>query len=399
VALSGAESSWPQFLGPNRNGISNETGITTRLPEAGPLEVWRVKGGVGMSGIVTDGKRAITMVESEGQQTVLALEATTGKKLWQTPVAKAYRNGMGNGTRGTPTIAADSVFVFTGEGILAALDIDNGELRWKRDPITENKGKQAEYGMACSPLVVDDIVIVNAGVRGAALVAYRVKDGELAWSNGDESAGYSSPTLLTVDGVEQVVAMTGKSAVGVAPKTGERLWTYPFVTDYEANIATPIITPAGVFISSGENHGAAMLNINKTADAWHVTEVWTSFGRESVMRNEWQTSVLQGAYLYGMDNVGGAGPITHLCCVEAATGKLLWRENRFGKGNLVLADGKLIISTFKGELVIVTADPKGFNETARAKVVESTRQAPTLFNKCVYLRDNAEIVCVDVSTR
>jgi outer membrane protein assembly factor BamB len=387
---------WPQFLGPSRNGISAETGLIDNWPEGGPKEVWRVPGGVGMSGLAIKEGKLLTLVQRDGQQWVVALEAKTGKELWQTPLGSEYENQMGNGPRATPTIAGDRAFVFSGEGILAAVGLADGKLHWSHNVIKELKGKEADYGMACSPLVVGDQVIVIAGGDGAAVAAYNAKSGKLAWTAGDDPAGYSSPTLLKIGGKDQIVAYTGASAIGLAPQSGDVLWRYPYETDFNCNIATPLAIDGKVFISSGENHGSALLSLKPAGKTFDVAEAWTSQGAQSVLRNEWQTSILLDGHLYGFDNVGSAGPVTHLTCVNAATGKRAWQQVRFGKGNLIAADGKLFLSTMKGELVVVRASPEKYDEIGRATVIGSTRQAPALANGLLYLRDEKEIVCLDV---
>ena len=174
------------------------------------------------------------------------------------------------------------------------------------------------------------------------------------------------------------------------------LWRYSFKTNYECNIATPLEIKGQVFLSSGENHGSVLLALKPQAEKFELREVWSSFGPKSVLRNEWQTSMLVGGYLYGMDNVGGAGPITHLTCIEAATGERKWQEARFGKGNLIAADGKLFMTTMKGELVIARANPERYDEIGRATVLGPTRQAPALSNGRLFLRDDKEILCLDV---
>jgi outer membrane protein assembly factor BamB len=274
----------------------------------------------------------------------VALDAKTGKQLWQTPLGSEYENQMGNGPRATPTIAGDRAFVFSGEGILAAVGLADGKLLWSHHVVKELKGKEADYGMACSPLVVGENVIVIAGGDGAAVAAYNAKSGKLAWTAGDDPAGYSSPTLFKLGGKDQVVAYTGASAIGLAPTTGDLLWRYPYETDFNCNIATPLAVEGKVFISSGENHGSALLALKPAGDKFDVVEAWTSEGAQSVLRNEWQTSILLDGHLYGFDNVGSAGPVTHLTCVNAATGKRAWQQVRFGKGNLIAADGKLFCS-------------------------------------------------------
>ena len=395
-AAEPASQGWPQFLGPKRNGISHETDLINEFGPEGPKVVWRVPGGIGMSGIALDGRQAVTMLERDGKQQVVAFQMSDGAELWSQSVADGYRNAMGAGPRATPTIADGAIFVFTGEGILAALDQASGELQWRHDVVNEFQGEPAMYGMACSPLVVDGLVIVTAGVEGASVVAYDAQTGRLAWKSGDDAAGYSSPALLTAGGRRQVVAFTGGSAVGLEPSSGAELWRYPFVTDFDCNIATPIAVDDDVFISSGENHGCARLTLEPHGDVLQVTEAWTSFGPTSVLRNEWQTSVLIDGYLYGMDNVGGAGPITHLTCVDANTGERVWQQKRFGKGNLIAADGKLFIATLDGELVIVRATPDRFEELSRAEVFAGGRQAPALLDGRLYLRDSEEVLCIDI---
>lgn len=390
---------WPQFLGPNRNGVSAETGLLKTWPEGGPKEVWRVPGGVGMSGLAISQGRVVTLLQREGKQWAVALDARTSKPAWETPIAAAFSNTMGPGPRATPTISGDALYAFSGEGILLALQLSDGKITWQHNVVSDFDGKPAGYGMACSPLVTGDLVLVTAGVPGAAIIAYHRKTGALAWKSGSDTAGYSSPALLNVGGREQVVAFTGMAVVGLSPQSGEPLWRYSYETDFDCNIATPLAYKGQVFISSGENHGSALLALKPAGETFDVSEVWTSHGPSSVMRNEWQTSILLDDHLYGFDNVGPAGPVTHFNCIEIATGKRVWQQQRFGKGNLIAADGKLFISTIKGELIVARVSPKGYEELGRATVIESTRQAPALAGGLLYLRDGREIVCLDVRER
>ncbi len=387
---------WASFLGPKRNGLSTETGLLKAWPEGGPKVLWRVPGGVGMSGISISRGVAVTLVQREGQQWLVALDAATGQQKWQQKLAPAYQNPMGNGPRATPAISGDSVFAFTGEGILAAFDFGNGKPLWSRRVVKDLGGKEAEYGVASSPLVVGDRVVVTAGAAKGTVVAFDLKTGERAWAVGNDPAGYSSPTLLTLGGREQLVSYTGAAAVGIDPAKGSLLWRYPFETNYECNIAVPLSIDGKLFLSAGENHGSVLLTVKSQGDKVTLDEVWSSFGPKSVLRNEWQTSLLLGGYLYGMDNVGGAGPITNLTCINAATGERAWQEPRFGKGNLIAAEGKLWMSTMKGELILAEASSQRYIELGRVQLLGSTRQAPSLAKGLLYLRDDKEIVCVDV---
>ena len=403
LAEQGRTSEWPQFLGPERNGISTETGLLDTWPADGPPEVWRAKIGTGMSGLAISGGRLYTLVQKTSQQFVIALNANTGKPIWESAISNAYSNSMGNGPRATPTVSGERVFAFSGEGKLVALKTQDGEIVWSHDVVKEQGSEMpAEYGMACSPLIVGDLVIVTAGARHATVAAYDVKTGKPMWTAGrDQPAGYSSPAALNFGGKAQVVVLYGTAAEGLDPQTGQSLWRYAFKTDFNCNTATPIVHAGRVFLSAGENHGCVLLSLtpaeskDKTV-AWTVSEVWTSLGPKSVMRNEWQTSLVLGNHLFGFDNVGGAGPVTHLACLDLTTGERKWQKLRFGKGNFIAADGKLIISTIEGELVLVAANANQFEELARVKLLGMTRQAPALANGFVYLRDDQEIVCVDL---
>jgi outer membrane protein assembly factor BamB len=387
---------WPQFLGPQRSGISPATGLLSKWPEDGPQEVWRAAGGVGMSGLAVSGRRLVTLVQRDGQQRLVCLDSQTGKPSWQTVLAPEYKNGQGDGPRATPTIAGEQVLAFTGEGVLAAATLSDGKIQWSKNVVQELKGKVADYGMASSPLVVGDLVVVVAGAPQACVVAYRRSTGEKAWAAGDDATGYSSPVLLDVGGKRQLVVFTGSSAIGLAPETGKLLWRYPYETDYDCNIAAPVAVDGNVLISSGENHGSVLLKLVPQGETFQVEEVWKSNGTSSVLRCEWQTPILLKGYLYGLDNIGSAGPVTHLTCVKAATGERAWQQPRFGKSNLIAADGKLIFSTMAGEVVLVRATPDGFQELGRKQVLGATRQAPSLVDGRLYLRDDKEIVCLDV---
>ncbi|MCC7423517.1 MAG: PQQ-binding-like beta-propeller repeat protein [Planctomycetaceae bacterium] len=391
-------SDWPQFLGPSRNGISRETGLLKSWPADGPKQVFRVRGGVGMSGVAVHNGRAVTLLQRGGKQMVVALDALTGKTLCEVPVAPEYSNSMGNGPRATPALAGDMAYVFTGEGILAGVDLKTARVVWSHDTLDELGGREAEYGMASSPLLVGDVVVVTPGAAKGTVAAYDRKTGEPRWQtisgSGRDTAGYSSPTVLDAGGVSQIVALGGRAVIGISPRSGDLLWRYPYPTNFDCNIAVPIAQEGKILISAGENHGSVLLSLRPKT--FEITPVWESHGPESVLRNEWQTSILLDGALYGMDNVGGAGPVTHLTCVDFATGKRLWQQKRFGKGNLIAADGKLFLSMMSGELIVLKANPKEYEELGRAEVISSTRQAPSLANGLLYLRDDREILCLDV---
>jgi outer membrane protein assembly factor BamB len=350
-----------------------------------------------MSAVAVAGKYAVTMWNADNQQLLVALDARTGQTSWTTAIGPQYENSMGDGPRATPTIAGDIVYAYSGEGLLVAADLDSGELLWQVKAVDDSRAMPSDYGMSSSPLVVADRVIVHTGGSDSTVSAYDAKSGTRVWAAGSGPAGYSSPTLLEIDGVNQVVSFVGSGVLGLAPTDGKVLWSYPFKTPYDCNTATPIVVDGGIFISAGENHGCALLDVRKQGNNYKVAEKWKSVETKSVMRNEWQTSVLLDGFLYGFDNVGSAGPTTHLGCIRASTGERVWQESRFGKGNLTLADGKLWITTMDGELALAKASPDGYQELGRMKLFGKTRQSLSIAGGRGFIRDDNEVVCLKLA--
>lgn len=391
---------WNQFLGATRDGKSAESGLVDEIPATGLPVLWTVAAGAGQSGVAIRGNELFTVDQGASSQKLRCLDAATGETRWETELAPAYKNSMGDGPRATPTVTQSVVYSYTGDGILTASRRDNGQEIWAVDVPGRLSTEAAEYGMASSPLVVGDTVVVVAGTNrdggGATLVGFDARSGTTSWTAGAEPAGYSSPTLLNLAGRSQVVAFAGTAALGVDPANGNLLWRYPFKTEYFCNTASPIAIDGDLFLSAGENHGCVRLSLAPDGDQFTVSEKWSDIGPKAVLRNEWQTSLLHQGKLFGFDNVGSAGAVTHLSCVDADSGELVWRENRFGKGNATLAGQTLWITTFQGELVAVDASPDGFVQRGRQQVLGATRQAPAIAGGRMYVRDGKKIVCLDL---
>ncbi len=398
AALPGAAQvkSWSQFLGPNRDGISDETGLMDSWPEKGPKTVWKTKIGGGMSGIAVNKGVLFSMAQDGKNQYVLAVSAKSGAQVWRSVVSPRYENSMGDGPRATPTVHEGHVYAFGGDGILACRKEGDGAPVWTVDTIKKSGTKIIDYGMASSPLIVGDNVVVQVGGTGSAVMAFDAKSGELQWKSCDGTAGYSSPAIRQIGKEKHLVAFTGKGVWGMNSETGKELWRFSFPTDYDCNTSTPVSVDGKLLISSGENHGSVLLDIKKIDGQYVVEEVWESLGARSALRSEWQTPILKDGFLYGLDNVGSAGPVTNLVCVEAKSGKQIWSKKRFGKSNMIAADGKLFVTTKKGELVVVQINSEKFVELGRGDYFDDTRQAPALFDGHLYIRGLDSIVCVDV---
>jgi outer membrane protein assembly factor BamB len=392
LAASAFAADWPQWLGPDRNGTSPERGLLTTWPAGGPRVLWKVAGGDGYSAVAVAGGRAITLVQRDGAELALALDAASGKELWTARVGPGYKNDYGNGPRSTPAIEGDRVFVTSVTGPVVGLEAASGKEVWRRDLLKDFGAKNLTWGLSASPVLDGDRLLVIPGARGAGVAALDKRDGKLLWKTGDDKAAYASPVPVTVAGQRQALFFTAPGLLAVAADTGRELWRVPWVTEFDVNICTPLVNGDRVFISSGENVGCALLRL-KGQGAPDV--VWESKGKKSVMKNYWANAVAHEGYLYGL--AGEFDKQIDLRCLELETGKVMWSKANFGKGAITLADGHLFMTTKPGDLVLVRATPKAYEERARVKLLGENRTVPTLANKRLYLRDRENILCLDVA--
>jgi outer membrane protein assembly factor BamB len=384
---------WPQWLGPNRDGSSPETGLRTTWPAEGPKVLWRVPGGDGYSTVAVAGGKAFTLVQRGDDELVIALDITNGKELWQRRLGPAYKNQYGNGPRSTPTIEGSRVWVQSVSGPLACLEIEDGKVVWQHDLLKDFNAKPITWGFAASPLIEGKFVLALPGGKGAAVVAYEKDTGKLVWQSGDDKAAYASPVMVTTGGKRQAVFFTASGLLAVQPDTGTTAWSMPWKTEFDCNICTPIVLGDRLFVTSGEKVGCALLKVNadKAPDV-----VWDSKGPKSVIINYWANSVVHDKHIYGLS--GEFDGIVNLVCVELETGKRKWIKERFGPGSLTVADGHLFINNKAGELVVVKADPSAYREVSRAKVLNDVKYATagTIAGGRLYLRDLKDIVCLDL---
>ncbi len=386
---------WPNWLGPNRNGASPETGLLTAWPKAGPKVLWKIAGGEGYSTVAVANGRAITQVQHDGGEYVLALDAVKGTKLWETKLTAAYTNGYGNGPRATPTVEGKFVYVHSPSGPLACLDVEKGAIVWSIDLMKDLGGKKLSWGLAASPLVDGDLVHALPGAKGAAVAAFNKADGKLVWKGGgDEQAGYATPMPVTVAGQKQIIFFNAAGLFATTPDTGKELWRIEWRTGYDCNICTPLLIGKDqLFVSSGEDVGCAMFELSAAGPK----VLWESKGKKSVMENYWANAVYHDGYLYGITGHFDVKKM-HLNCVDAKTGKLMWTQKNFGKAAVTLADGHLFITMNKGDVVVAKCNPMKYEETSRVALLgEKNRTNATISDKRLYLRDHQSIYCLDIA--
>ncbi len=375
---------WPQWRGPNRDGVSPESAAP--WPESGPKILWEKELGPGYSSVVVADQRVFTLFQ-DGDHEVAACIHEDGKELWRYRYPSHFRS-EGEGPRSTPAVDGAHVYTVGALGFMHCLKTKNGEVVWKRHLLQDFQADNLQWGTSFSPLVVGDLVFTNPGGRdGNSLVALDKYTGKVRWKALDDQAGYSSPVFATHAGKPQVVFFTALGLVGVTPDTGELLWRFPWETSYGCNIATPIVAGDYLFISSGYNRGCAVLKIEADADG--KLQAHRVYENHS-MHNHFSSSVRFKDHLYGFDEV-------ELRCVDLRSGKIAWRQKGLRKGSLLLAGDTLILLGEFGKLALAEANPKGYRELASYQVTDTKCWvAPVLANGRLYVRDQERLRCLDL---
>jgi len=384
MAQTGAN--WPQWRGPNRDGISKETGLLKQWPAEGPALVWKATGaGRGYSSFSISNGRLYTMGLRGDREFIVAFDVATGKEAWATAHGSAFHNDQGDGPRGTPTVDGDRVYAFGGNGDLSALEARTGKIVWTKNVLKEFGARNITWGISESPLVMGNKVLVNAGGPGASIVALNKSDGTVIWKSQSDEASYSSAIPLEINSITQVVFFTAERAVGLDTKDGRLLWEYSKPSNRTANVATPIVRANRVFISSDYGTGGGVVEIkpdNKAEEIYFTKD----------MRNHHSSSVLVGDYLYGFSSA-------ILTAMKFDTGEVAWRDRSVGKGSLVYADGHLYCLSENGVVGLVEATPAGYKEKGRFRIQQGslpTWTHPVVAGGRLYLRDQDTIYAFDV---
>ncbi|HEY5446595.1 MAG TPA: PQQ-binding-like beta-propeller repeat protein, partial [Pyrinomonadaceae bacterium] len=380
---------WPQWRGPNRDGISKETGLLKQWPATGPALVWKATGaGGGYSSLAISGGRIFTMGVRAGRENVIAFDVATGKQLWATPHGAVFSNDRGDGPRGTPTVDGDRLYALGGNGDLSCMDTKTGKIVWTLNILQKFGGENPKWGISESPLVIGEKVLVNPGGPNASVMALNKKDGTVIWKTQSDQAGYSSAMPVQIGGTTQIVFFTDQRALGVDLKDGKFLWSYPKASNNVANVATPIVRGNRVFVSSDYGTGAALVEIKADGTAQEVY-----FTKE--MRNHHSSSILIGDYLYGFSS----GILT---AMRFDTGAVAWKDRSVGKGSLVYADGNLYAFSENGVVGLIEATPTGYVEKGRFRIQQDslpTWTHPVIAGGRLYLRDQNTIYAYDVKQK
>ena len=385
-------ASWTDFRGPDRDGRYTATPIRTAWPREGLRRLWKQPVGGGYASFVVADGRAFTIEQRRNQEVVAAYDVQTGREIWTSAWNASFEESMGgDGPRATPTYHGGRIYALGAEGEFRVLDAAKGTLVWRRNILSDNGANNLSWGMSASPLIVDDTVIVlPGGTRGSSVVAYAKATGNPVWKALNDEASYTSPMLVTLGGIRQLLVVTATRVVGLTPDKGELLWDYPWSTFNGINVAQPIVfTHNGrdrIFMSASYGQGAAVFELTRTGDGFQAKTIWEN----QRMKNKFTSSVLHNGHIYGLDE-------SILASVNAETGEQNWKGGRYGYGQLVLAGDHLIVLTEEGDVVLVNATPARHEEVARFSAIEGkTWNHPVIADGKLIVRNIQEMAAFDL---
>ncbi len=384
------DAAWTDFRGPHRDGRYTGPPIRTDWPAAGLDPLWSQPIGGGYASFVVAGGLAFTIEQRRDDEVVAAYDVDTGVERWTHAWPAHFRESMGGpGPRATPTWHAGRVYALGATGRLVCLDAATGDEVWARNILDDAAAFNLTWAMSGAPLVVDDVVVVQPGGRdGWSVAAYDRLTGEVVWHGLDDVQSYTSPMLVTLGGVRQILVVTAARAAGLRPDDGALLWEYPWRVRTVPNMAQPLVVgDARLFLSASYGKGAALMELTRDGDRFTAATVWETHR----MRNRFSSSVLVDGYIYGLDN-------SILACLDAATGELMWKGGRYGSGQLLEADGHLVVLTERGDLVLVRATPERHDEVARFRAIDGkTWNVPALAGGRLLVRNAREMAAFDLS--
>lgn len=422
---------WPQWFGPQRDGVWREDGILDKFPADGLKQIWKAPLGAGYSGPAVvngfvyvmdrrgplpDPKLPAKGISGDGKERVVCLNAKTGEQVWAHEYDCTYKRiSYGFGPRTTPTVVGDRVYTLGTMGDLRCLDAGSGKPIWTKNFVTDLKAPVPVWGWSSNPLVDGDKIICLVGGEKQAVVAFDRKTGDVKWSAlTTEEIGYSPPVIFEIGGKRQLIVWHSSSVNSLDPETGTKYWGEKYPRDVEPNRpAAPISTPrlAGdvLFIASFY-HGPIALKLDpkepKASVLWRGPT--DDANKVKGLRCLISTPAIKDGHIYGIDRSG------ELRCCELKTGKELWeslehqggKPTHFGTSFIIPHKDRLFLFTDQGNLILADLSPKGYREISRAKIIEPTQansgrdvvwSHPAFANKCVFVRNDKEIVCVSLA--
>lgn len=371
---------WPNFRGLRHDGISSETGLKTRWQRP-PSPVWKREIGSAFSSFAAVGDRIYTCGTADGKQVLYCLNADTGAVLWQNLFEEQFKNEFGDGTRATPTVDGDRVYILGAAGTLLCADAKTGKDIWKKE-----FHHAPTWAYSGSVLIEGDLAIASAGSDEGSLVGFDKKTGQLKWRCGSDPVGYATPYPFTFEGQRYIAGFTGNSLILAEARTGRQVYRRQWKTDWGVNAASPIHHDGYLWVGSGYKTGCGLLKLRQEGENLAADTVWQS----KVIMNKFQSPVLYEGNLYTSDQKA-------LVCADFLTGQERWRKRRIKHGTVIVADGKLLLLTEGGELRIAEAQTSGFEPSATAKILSGRCWTVSVLHRGrLYARNLERMVCLDL---
>lgn len=382
---------FPQALGPARNGVIPNVTLATNWGVNPPRELWRRPLGAAWSGFATAGGVAVTLEQTGSDERVTAFSLSSGAPLWSTAFPARYATTIaGEGPRTTPTITEGRVVTLGATGVLTCQDLRNGKVLWRTNVLEASQAGIPDWGLSGSPLVHGGLVIVHpGGGKDRSLVAHRLEDGAFVWGAGDGHAGYSSPVLFTFDGVDQVLIFHSSGVTAHAPDDGKVLWSHPWPKGHP-HVSVPVAAGENrLLISSGYGTGTELVEVTHDNGTWAARRVW----KTNRLRSKFSNLIVHGEFLYGLDD-------GIMACLELKSGALVWKDGRYGHGQLLLVGDLLLLTAEKGDVVLVEPNPAGLQEVARLEIFSAKQwNPPALAGDLLLVRTAEEGACYRLPLR
>jgi outer membrane protein assembly factor BamB len=396
LAGKNAGADWPQFNGARRDNRSLETKLSPRWPEGGPKLAWTSHGiGTGFSSVAVVQGVVYTIGNKGESETVIALDAGTGEKIWSTPVSWASHPAAGDGPRSTPSFSQGSVFGLGGNGDLTCLDAKSGAIRWQTNIMKEFGGESPGWGVCESVLIDQNRLICTPGGSKATLVALNPESGAVIWKGllpQKDRAGYASAAVAEVGGLRQYVQFTNGGTVGVRADNGDFLWRDDSASNGTANCSSPLVAENLVFSSSNYGTGGSLVKLAASSSGVKAELVYHTH----------HMSVHHGDMVIVNGLVFGASDPGVLACLDLATGKVKWTSRAAGKGSITCADGRLYLRTEQGTMILVEATENAYHELGRFEQPNRSKASawahPVVAAGRLFLRDQDLLLCYDLRT-
>jgi outer membrane protein assembly factor BamB len=395
LATFTSDGSWLQWGGPTRDFNAPGAALASSWPPTGPRRLWTRALGDGYSSVLADGSTLYTLYRRDTQNVATALDAATGRTLWEQAFDATPLPGMfldyGRGPNSTPLLVGQRLFVVTFTGGLRALDPKTGRVLWQQELWKDHGGTFRDVGYSASPLAYRDTIILPVGGMGKGVFAFRQSDGAVLWKRQDFENAMSSPLLIRIDGQEQVVLFMVDHVIGLDPATGDLLWSHEHKTDFAVNASTPIWADGNILVlSSAYGSGARALKLESREGKTAVRELW--YNRR--FRVHHGNMLRIGEWVYGSSGDFGPAPLT---AVHVPTGRVAWQDRHFPKANLLYAAGKVIVLDEDGRLALTTLTPEGLKVHSEAEILTKLAWTiPTLVGSRLYVRDRQTIAAFDL---